>query len=99
MAELLLEYVQGAACIADAGYDSNKFVAAIQAKDLIPAIASNPSRSAPLPLDKSLYGLRYHVERFFHTLKRFRRIATRYEKTGRNFLGFLHLACALIWLG
>jgi len=35
---------------------------------------------------------------FFHTLKSFRRIATRYEKTSRNYLAIVHLACALHWL-
>lgn len=98
MAEQLLVYVQGQACIADTGYDSNKFIAAIKAKGLVPVIPSNPSRKEPLPLDKNLYGLRYNVERFFHSLKRFRRIATRYEKTARNYMAFLHLTCTLIWI-
>jgi transposase len=34
----------------------------------------------------------------FQKLKRFRRIATRYEKKARNFLAFVHLASILIWL-
>jgi transposase len=98
MANELLDYVQGQACIADTGYDSNKFIEAIKAKGLTPVIKSNPTRKEPLPLDQALYGLRYQVECFFHSLKRFRRAATRYEKTAGNYLGFLHLACALIWL-
>jgi transposase len=35
---------------------------------------------------------------FFHTLKAFRRIATRYEKTARNYLAIVHFACSLDWL-
>jgi transposase len=46
--------------------------------------------------DKDLYRIRYRGECFFHSLKRCRRIATRYEKTGRNYLALVHLACALI---
>src|ERR1700730_16002503 len=38
------------------------------------------------------------VERFFNIIKHFRAIATRYEKTARNFLAGLHLVCALAWL-
>ncbi|HLK36257.1 MAG TPA: IS5/IS1182 family transposase, partial [Polyangiaceae bacterium] len=38
------------------------------------------------------------VEVFFHSLKRFRAIASRYEKTARNFLALVHLACARLWL-
>ena len=34
----------------------------------------------------------------FHELKRFRAIATRYEKTARNYLALVHLACARLWL-
>ena len=98
MAEQLLEKAQGAACIADTGYDSNKFREAIKAKGLTPVIPSNPCRKEPYALDEELYGLRYNVECFFHSLKRFRRIATRYEKTARNYLAFLHVACALIWV-
>ena len=35
---------------------------------------------------------------FFHTPKSLRRIATRYEKTSRNYLAIVHLARALHWL-
>jgi transposase len=37
------------------------------------------------------------IERFLQCIKQFRSIATRYEKTARNFLAGLHLVCA--WLG
>ena len=60
-------------------------------KDVIP---SNPTRRKILGYDKKLYRHRYLVEIFFHTLKSFRRIATRYEKTARNYLAIVHLACA-----
>ncbi len=35
---------------------------------------------------------------FFAKLKQFRAIATRYDKTKRNFLGAIHLAAAVVWL-
>jgi transposase len=38
------------------------------------------------------------IEVFFHNLKRFRAIATRYEKTARNYLALVQLACAMLWL-
>jgi transposase len=37
--------------------------------------------------------MRYHVECFFHSLKRYRAIATRYDKTARNYLAMIHVAC------
>ena len=61
-------------------------------------IPSNPTRAVIRRYDKRLYRVRYRVECFFHRLKRFRRIATRYEKTACHYLAFLHLACALTWL-
>jgi len=44
------------------------------------------------------YAERNFIERFFQFIKQFRGIATRYEKTARNFLAGLHLICALAWL-
>lgn len=49
----------------------------------------SPAVCDPLP---------HRVECFFHRLKRCRRIATRYEKTARNYLALVHFACALMWL-
>ena len=31
-------------------------------------------------------------------MKRFRAVATRFEKTARNYLAILHLACLMVWL-
>ena len=50
------------------------------------------------PIDWRLYKERHQVECFFNKLKRFRRIALRCEKTISAFMGFVHLACAMIWL-
>ena len=41
---------------------------------------------------------RHLIENFFAKLKQFRAIATRYDKTARNFLAGVHLAAAAIWL-
>jgi transposase len=48
--------------------------------------------------DKELYKARHLIENFFAKLKLFRCIATRYEKTARNFLAAIHLAAYSIWL-
>ena len=44
------------------------------------------------------YRHRRKVENCFCRLKRFRRIATRYEKLADTFSAFLHFAVALDWL-
>ena len=40
----------------------------------------------------------YLVERFWHKAKQYRRVATRYDKTAKNFLGFVHVASIRILL-
>jgi transposase len=49
-------------------------------------------------MDRKLYGIRYRVECMFHGLKRFRCIATRYDKLRHTYLAMVHIACALLWL-
>src|SRR3546814_3910649 len=85
--------------IADAAYDADPLRAFI-ADDLgaTAQIKANPSRTAKPPIDWRLYKERHQVECFFNKLKRFRRIALRCEKTISAFMGFVHLACAMIWL-
>ncbi|MDO8912439.1 MAG: IS5/IS1182 family transposase, partial [Phenylobacterium sp.] len=38
------------------------------------------------------------IERCFSKLKHFRRFATRYDRRAIHFLGFVHLAAAMIWM-
>src|SRR5437763_1559010 len=44
------------------------------------------------------YKRRWRVESLFAHLKRFRRIATRWDVKSANFLGLLQLACAVLLL-
>jgi transposase len=48
--------------------------------------------------DKTEYKKRNAVERLISVLKQCRRVATRYEKTARNFLGFVLFASTLVVL-
>lgn len=85
--------------IADAAYDADPLRTFIA--DNLGAIAhikANPSRTAKPLIDWHLYRERHQIECFFNKLKRFRRIALRCEKTISAFMGFVHLACAMIWL-
>ena len=61
-------------------------------------IPSRQNRACPRPYDKTLYAERGLIENFFCKLKQFRAIATRYDKTARNFLAAIHLAATAIWL-
>jgi transposase len=47
---------------------------------------------------KSMRTYRLLIENFFARLKQYRAIATRYDKTARNFLGAIHLAASIVCL-
>lgn len=72
---------RGEAFIADTGYDSDAIRAQLKALKIKPVIHANPTRKRKPRLDRRRYAQRYRVEIFFHDLKRFRALATRFEKT------------------
>lgn len=84
--------------IADKGYDSNAFIAQLEAIGAQVVIPPRKTRLQQRTYDRYAYRERHLVECFFNRLKQFRRIATRYEKLARNFLSMLNLAAAYIWL-
>jgi transposase len=94
----LLEGHDAEAVIADKGYDSDPLVQRIEGKGAEAVIPPKKNRKVPRDYDKHLYKERNKVERFIHLLKQYRRVATRYEKTARNFLGFVHVAAVMILL-
>ena len=94
----LLEHSRGKVLVADTAYDSDEFIQAVRKKGKRPVIHPHPNRKKKHRLLRYFYRKRYLVEVFFHSLKRFRAIATRYEKTARNYLALVHLACATLWL-
>lgn len=98
VAEDFLDFVHGQRLIADGGYDSNRILDAVRERGLRAVIPASKSRTRTRRLDRALYRLRYRVEVFFHSLKRFRRIATRYDKTAVCYMAFLHVACFALWL-
>ena len=97
-AETLTAQVQPGAIPGDKGYDSDAFLQSLQIRAIKAVIPPKSNRIINRDCDFALYRERNLVERFFNTIKHFRGIATRYEKTARNFLAALHLVCALTWL-
>lgn len=97
-AEALAEQVEVKAIIADKGYDADSFIQSLELRSVAPVIPPKSNRKTKRACDFALYRERNLVERFFNIIKQFRAIATRYEKTARNFLAGVHLVCALAWL-
>ena len=61
-------------------------------------IPPKKNRKCKRNYDKHLYKERNLAERFINRIKQYRRVATRYEKTARNFLGFVHVAAIMVLL-
>ena len=61
-------------------------------------IPSNRTRKLVIPHDTTAYRQRNRIERCFGKLKHFRRFATRYDRRTVHFIGFVHLAAAMIWM-
>lgn len=95
---IIAEHARGKALIADTGYDSDAIRRQVKSLRMRAVIHPHPVRKKKPRLDRRRYALRFRVEVFFHDAKRFRAIATRFEKTARNYLALLHLACSMIWL-
>ena len=84
--------------IADKGYDSGPFVAEIEAGGAKAVIPSRSNHRRPRDYDAHLYKDRNLVERLFNRLKQCRRLATRYEKTARNYMAFCQLGSIMVLL-
>lgn len=97
-AATLMEDAPADFVIADAAYDADHIRDAAAEKGAEAVIPNNPSRSLKCPLDEHLYAQRHLVECCISKLKQFRRVATRYEKTARNYLAIVIIAATVLWL-
>ena len=97
-AAALIENLPADIVIADTAYDSDHLRQIIADKGAVAVIPNNPSRARKYPLDKHLYAQRHLIECCISKLKQFRRVATRYEKTARNYLAVVTLAATILWL-
>ncbi|APB34473.1 ISSoc13, transposase orfB [Gloeomargarita lithophora Alchichica-D10] len=82
--------------IGDKGYDANKLIEKIGEDHAV--IPSKKNRKTQRHYDKHLYKERHLIECFFHKLKQYRHLFSRFDKLARNFLSFLYLVGALFWL-
>lgn len=97
-AEALLENHDFDAAIADKGYDSKKLVDYIESRAAEAVIPPRSNLKDQRDFDRHWYKERNLVERFINRIKQYRRVATRYEKTARNFLAFVQVAAITVLL-
>jgi transposase len=98
-ADALLPQMTAELLIADRAFDAAaRVLEPLAAAGKSAVIPPRQNRLAPRDFDAELYKERHLIENFFCKLKQFRAIATRYDKTARNFLAAVHLAAVIIWL-
>ena len=98
-ADVLLADTPANAVIADKAYDAQaRVIEPLLKAGKAVVIPPRSTRTEQRDYDRHLYKARHLIENFFARLKQYRCIATRYDKTARNFLGAIHLVAAVVWL-
>ena len=98
-ADALLPQVKAGIVLADKAYDADqRVIEPLKAAGKTSVIPPRSSRKTRRDFDKDMYKARHLIENFVCKLKQFRAIATRYDKTARNFLAGIHLAASVILL-
>jgi len=88
----------GSYILADRAYDSNAIREKIEQAGAIAVIPPRKNRKIEIEYNKEIGKWRRKVENFFCRIKRFRRVATRYEQTPENYIGFVTLAAISDWV-
>ncbi len=86
------------AFVGDRGYDARNLVELVNARGGCAQIPTQRDRKVQRSVDPVLYRQRNLIERFFNKLKHFRRIATRFDKSARNYLAAVMLASTRLWM-
>ncbi|WP_433968327.1 IS5 family transposase [Tunturiibacter gelidiferens] len=98
-ADVLLPQLQARIVIADKGFDAEaRVLEPLREAGKQAVIPPRAKRLQPRTYDKELYKARHLIENFLRQTQAVGAIATRYDKTARNFLAAIHLACAYLSL-
>ena len=89
---------RGSILIADKAYDSSALRKTASSRGVKTCIPARTNRTTAVPFSAKLYRCRHRVENFFQKIKRYRRVATRYDKLAETFLGFVCLGILLTLL-
>jgi transposase len=94
----LLKDVAVSALIADKAFDNDCLRQELKARGALVVVPPKANRKESIPCDFAMYRWRHLVENFFCSLKQFRRIATRYDKTDKSFEAMIYIAASLMAL-
>jgi transposase len=96
--EPLITGLQFGALLGDKAFDNNRLREELKRRNAQAVIPSKAGRMRSIPYDTEMYKWRHLVENLFCTLKKFRRIATRYDKTDQSFSAMIYLAGSIVAL-
>lgn len=82
----------------DKGYSAITLRNWLQARDIESVIPQRADETGPNDYDREVYRERSRIEQTINRLKRWRRIATRYEKRASQYLAMVTIAMILEWL-
>ena len=82
----------------DKAYSSAEIRNWLLRRDIEAVIPYREDEMGPREYDRSLYRERPVIERTINRLKRFRRVATRYDKLAASYLAMATIAMILEWL-
>lgn len=92
LCDMIADLPQGAVLLADKGYDAHALRETVAERGATANIPPEANRRDPVCFSKHLYKARNCVERFCNKIKHYHRIATRYDKTTKNFPAALNFA-------
>ncbi|WP_282937636.1 transposase [Paenibacillus sp. RC67] len=84
--------------LADRAYDTNAILEHLQSRAITAVIPSKRNLRVKRLLDSETYKEHHLIECIFNKVKKYRRLATRYEKTANMFIAFLTLLSIRLWL-
>lgn len=96
--EQSLERMWPAAVAGDKGYSAAELRDWLAEREIAAVIPKRKDEDGPNEYDREAYRERPMIERTINRLKRFRRIATRYEQLASSYRAMVTLACVLEWL-
>lgn len=94
----LERHLRGKIAVADRNFDANAWRTRLHAQRTVVCVPSHGRRAVPVAHHRGHYRHRHKIENCFARLKRFRRVALRFDKLATTFLAFVQLAAVLDWL-
>ena len=82
----------------DRGYSSAAIRTWLAEREIAAVIPRRTDETGPNDYDRERYRERGVIEQTINRLKRWRRVATRYEKRAATYLGMVNIAMILEWL-